>query len=485
MWRGKARGLSFLKIWGCEAYVKRLISDKLAPKSDKEKEFLSKIKSGRKIELHEVREPPDHSVTAGIQQEPDTLEAEASLQVNESEVVAIAPHGDILILESGEPETYKEALESEDSCKWLEAMKSEIDSIYENQLWDLVDMPDNIKPIKHKQVYKIKTDMDEKPSVLKARLVGNGFTQIHGVNYEETFSPVAMLKSIGIILVIAAFHDYEIWQMDVKTTFLNGILEEEVYMTQPKGFEDLKNIGKVWKLNKAIYGLKQASRSWNLRFNQVIKEFGFIRNEEEYCVYKKVSGSKIAFLVLYVDDILFIGNDIPMLESVKTYLGNNFSMKDLGEAQYILGIKIYRDRPRILIGLSQSTYIDKVLAKFNMQNSKKGFVPMSHGISLSKTQSPSTPGFNPTLERNIGLQSAAKNILKYLHITTEKFLVYGEENELVVKGYTDAKAEYIAASEAAKEVVWIKKFITELGVVLSIDNPVDLYCDNNGAIAKA
>ncbi|CAM8993751.1 unnamed protein product [Rhodiola kirilowii] len=146
-------------------------------------------------------------------------------------------------------------------------------------------------------------------------------------------------------------------------------------MTQPEGFEDPNDAGKVCKLKKSIYGLKQASRSWNFRFDEKIKEFGFIRCEEDPCVYKKFSGSKVAFLVLYVDDILLIGNDIPMLESVKEWVKQCFSMKDLGKAEYILGIKIYRDRSKRLLGLSQGTYIDKILDRFKMQDSKKGFYP--------------------------------------------------------------------------------------------------------------
>jgi hypothetical protein len=130
--------------------------------------------------------------------------------------------------------------------------------------------------------------------------------------------------------------------MDVKTTFLIGNLTKDVCMTQPEGFVDPTNAGNVSKLQKSIYGLKQASQSWNLRFYEVVKGFGFIQSEEEPCVYKKAS----------VDDILLIGNDIPMLEAAKTSLKNSFSMKDLGEAAYILGIKIYRDRSKSLIGLS-------------------------------------------------------------------------------------------------------------------------------------
>ena len=132
-------------------------------------------------------------------------------------------------------------------------------------------------------------------------------------------------------------------------------------MMQLEGFVNPTNAGKLCKLCKSIYGLNQASRSWNICFSEVVKGFGFIKNKEEPCVYKKESGSSFAFLIMYVDDILLIGNDISMLESVKTSLKNSFSMKNLGEAAYILGIKIYRDRSKGLIGLSQGTYIDKVL----------------------------------------------------------------------------------------------------------------------------
>src|SRR3954462_13318568 len=133
--------------------------------------------------------------------------------------------------------------------------------------------------------------MDGNVITFKGRLVAKGFKQIPGVDYDETFSPVAMLKSIQILLAIAAHFDYEIWQMDVKTAFLNGNIDEELYMVQPEGFADPKDAGKVCKLQRSIYGLKQASRSWNLHFDQVIKSFGFVPN-----CYKKVSGRSVTFL---------------------------------------------------------------------------------------------------------------------------------------------------------------------------------------------
>ncbi|KAK2389954.1 secreted RxLR effector protein [Trifolium repens] len=605
IWSGKRPHMSYMKIWGCEVYVKRQLSTKLEPRSDKclfvgypketkgyyfynptegkvfvartgvflEREFISKGISGRNVELEEIQEPPTIGQTMEEhEREPQDVVEEQPAQVEQVQRRSnrirheperygylITEQGDVLLMDQDEPVSYQEAITGPESEKWLEAMKSEIDSMYTNQVWNLVEPPVGVRPIGCKWVFKKKTDMDGKVHTYKARLVAKGYKQIHGVDYDETFSPVAMLKSVRILLAIAAYHDYEIWQMDVKTAFLNGNLLEDVYMTQPEGFDIPNEAHKICKLQRSIYGLKQASRSWNLRFDETVTKYGFIKNEDEPCVYKKVSGSKIVFLVLYVDDILLIGNDVPTLQQVKTWLGNCFSMKDLGEAAYILGIRIYRDRSQRLLGLSQSTYIDKVLKRFNMHDSKKGFIPMQHGICLSKTQCPSSkeerermneipyasaigsimyamlctrPDVSYALSATSRYQSdpgeshwiAVKNILKYLRRTKETFLVYGGEEELSVVGYTDAsfqtdkddfrsqsgfvfclnggavswksskqetvadsttEAEYIAASSAAKEAVWIKKFISELEVVPSIADPISLYCDNNGAIAQA
>ncbi len=388
IWNGKRPNLSFMRIWGCEAYVKKVVSDKLAPKSQKcifvgypketkgyyfynqadnkvfvarngtflEKEFLRKGISGSKVNLEEVRDPENNTEQI-VEQEPIPQVVVEAANVaqgprrsyrdrHEPERYGFLITDDdrVELIDEDEPTTYQEAVSTPDSDKWIEAMKSEMQSMSDNQVWNLIDPPEGVKTIGCKWVFKKKTDMDGKVQTYKARLVAKGYRQVHGIDYDETFSPVAMLKSIRILLAISAYYDYEIWQMDVKTAFLNGKLLEDVYMTQPEGFEQPGSTNKVCKLQRSIYGLKQASRSWNLRFDEAVKEFGFIKNEDEPCVYKKVSGSTIVFLVLYVDDILLIGNDIPTLSTVKLWLGKCFSMKDLGEAAYILGIKIYRDR---------------------------------------------------------------------------------------------------------------------------------------------
>jgi hypothetical protein len=233
---------------------------------------------------------------------------------------------DILLLDNDEPMTYTKAMMGPDSDKWLGTMESEIQSMHDNQVWNLVDPVNGVRPIGCNWVFKKKTDKDRNFYIYKARLVAKGFKQIHSIDYDETFSPITMLKSIQILLAVVAYFDYEIWQMDVKIAFLNGNQTEGVYMTQAEGFVDPRYAGKICKLQKSIYGLKQASWSWNLCFDEVVKGFGFIKNIEEPCVYRKVSGSVVVFLVLYVDDILLIGNDIPMMDVVKSSLRKSFSM---------------------------------------------------------------------------------------------------------------------------------------------------------------
>ena len=192
------------------------------------------------------------------------------------------------------------------------------------------------------------------------------YTQKEGIDYEETFSPVAMLKSIRILLSIVAYYDYEIWQMDVKTAFINSNLEEEIYMIQPEGFIAKNQEHMVCKLKRSIYGFKQASRSWNIRFDQAIKLFGSEQNLDEPRVYKRHQDKVVMFLVLYVDDILLIGNDVGVMSSVNVWLSSQFNMKNLGEANSILGIKLWRDYKNKMLGLSQAGYMDKVLEWFSI-----------------------------------------------------------------------------------------------------------------------
>nr|GEV72830.1 retrotransposon protein, putative, Ty1-copia subclass [Tanacetum cinerariifolium] len=358
----------------------------------------------------------------------------------------------------GEPANYKAALLDPESKKWLDAMNVEMQSMKDND-----------------------TDMDGAVYIFKARLVAKGFTQTYGVDYEETFSHVADIRAIRILIAIAAYYDYEIWQIDVKTAFLKGHLFEEVYMEQPEGFVNPKYPNHVCKLKRSIYGLKQASRQWNKRFDDEIKKFGFTQNPDEPCVYVKASGSYVAILILYVDDILLMGNNIPMLQDVKSYLGRSFAMKDLGEAAYILGIKIYRDRSKRLIGLCQNAYIEKILKRFYMENSKRGTIPMQEKLKLSKSQGASTPAEKQRMQ-NISYALVVGSIM-YAMRCTRPDVAFAQNMTSHFQQNPDA--EYIAAFDASNEAVWIRKFISGLGIVPTIEEPISMYYDNTEAIAIA
>ncbi|GJV03387.1 retrotransposon protein, putative, ty1-copia subclass [Tanacetum coccineum] len=271
----------------------------------------------------------------------------------------------------------------------IDAMNAEIQSMMDNMVWVLVDIPSGCKTVGR-------------------------------VDYEETFSPVAEIRAIRILISIAAYYDYEIWQMDIKIAFLNGYLDEDIYMVQPEGFVDPNHPRKVCKLQRSIYGLKQASRSWNKRFDEEIKRFGFAQNLDEPCVYQKASRSNVTFFILYVDDIMIMGDHIPSLQSVKNYLGKCFSMKDIGEAAFILGIKIYRDRSKRLIRLSQNDYMDNILKRYKMDNSKRGTIPMQERLDLNKSQGAQTPE-EVNRMKNVPYASAVGSLIN----TKDMFLVYG------------------------------------------------------------
>ncbi|KAK1680072.1 hypothetical protein QYE76_040920 [Lolium multiflorum] len=290
----------------CSKYLADLKSGLVKKKKE---EFLTKEVTGRKVELDEIEESllvdQSSAVPENVPVPPTPATEEANDNDHETSNETTTeprrstrdratpdwydPCLNVMIVDNNDedPATYEEAMMSPDSNKWQEAMKSEMGSMYDNKVWTLIELPDSRKAVENKWIFKRKTDADGNITVYKARLVAKGFRQIQGVDYDETFSPVAKLKSVRILLAIAAFFDYEIWQMDVKTAFLNGDIEEELYMVQPKGFVDPKNADKVCKLQRSIYGLKQASRSWNRRFDKVIKDFGFIQCHGEAVFTRK------------------------------------------------------------------------------------------------------------------------------------------------------------------------------------------------------
>ncbi|KAH9698286.1 reverse transcriptase Ty1/copia-type domain-containing protein [Citrus sinensis] len=331
--------------------------------------------------------------------------------------------------------------------------KKDCPKIIKIRVWELVEAPNEVKPIGCKWIYKRKRGVDGRVETFKARLVAEGFTQKEGIDYEETFSPVTMLKSIRIPLSIAAVLDYEIWQMNVKIAFLNVHLEENIYMQQPDGFIQKGQEHMVCKLQRSIYGLKQASRSWNIRFDQVIKSLGFIQNIDEPCAYKKTQKKFVAFLVLCVDNILLIGNDIGVLTTIKIWLAKQFDMKDLGQTSYILVEHIIK-------------YLKKT-KNYMLVYSGNELIPVGYTDSdfmSDKDSRKSTSGYVFTL----GSGAISWRSVKQSCIAD-----------------STTKAEYVAASEAAKEVVWLRKFLQDLEVVPVVTAPLKLFCDNSGGVAQS
>jgi hypothetical protein len=218
--------------------------------------------------------------------------------------------------------------------------------------------------------------------------VAKGFTQREGIDYKETFSLVSCKDSFRIMMALVAHYNLELHQIDVKTAFLNGDLEENVYMAQPKGFvvEGKERMG--CRLKKSIYGLKQASRQWYLKFDRTIKAFGFKENIEDNCVYAKFKNGKYIFLILYVDDILLASSDVTLLQETKGFLSSKFDMKDLGETSFILGIEIHRDRNKGVLGLSQKAYMEKMLKKYSMHKCSPSPAPIVKGDRYGDHQCP-------------------------------------------------------------------------------------------------
>nr|GEZ09709.1 retrotransposon protein, putative, Ty1-copia subclass [Tanacetum cinerariifolium] len=392
------------KIWGCEAHVKRHTPDKLQQRSVK----CIFVGYPKETMGYYFYYPPENKIV--VEGYADFLEKDFKLQKKSGRIVELEDE-DILPSEN----TSEHPIEEESLAPIVSQEEDVIPvrrSVRTHKAPDRLLLPPNAKVVKSKCIYKKKTDMDGKVHIYKARLVAKGCTKTYGVDYEETFSPVADIRAIRILIAISAYYDYEIWKMDVKPAFLMA------------------------------------------------------------------SGSNVIFLILYVDDIILMGNHIPSLQEVKTYLGKCFSMKDLGEATFILGIKIYKDRLRRLIRLSQNAYLDKILKRYRMDNSKCGSIPMQVDLHLSKSQCATTStemkrmqivpyasavgsimydvrctrpdvafmqNITSRFQQNSGEAhwTAVKNILKYLRNTKDTFLVYGADPkaELRVNYYCDAGFE--------------------------------------------
>ncbi|KAL5777483.1 hypothetical protein ACOSP7_010409 [Xanthoceras sorbifolium] len=489
-----------------------------------------------------------------VQEEPSAPELRRSSRVPKP-IQRYSPSLHYLLLtDSGEPECYDEAMQVEDSVKWESAMRDEMDSLMSNQTWELAELPPGKKALHNKWVFRIKEEHNGNKRY-KARMVVKGFQQKEGIDYNEIFSPVVKLTTIRLVLKIVAAENLHLEQLDVKTAFLHGDLEEEIYMRQPEGFKEAGKENLVCRLKKSLYGLKQAPRQWYKKFDSFMSSSGFTRCQADHCCYIKRFDNSFIILLLYVDDMLVAGSDMQEIMNLKRELSKQFAMKDLGAAKQILGMRIKRDTKSGTLLLSQAEYIKKVLSRFNMQDAKPVSTPLGIHFRLSKEQSPKTEEerthmakvpyasaigslmyamvcTRPDIAQAVGAVSrymnnpgkihweAVKWILRYLRGTTNKTLCF-KGGDTTLTGYVDAdlagnvdirksttgyvytlggtavswvsqlqkivalsttEAEYVAVTEASKEMVWLQSFLEELGKKQE-DNV--LYCDSQSAIHLA
>lgn len=237
----------------------------------------------------------------------------------------------------------------------------------------------------------MKKDDNGKQVKYKARLVTKGFDQKKGIEFSEIFSPVVKMTSIRVVVGLAACLDLEVEQLDVETAFLHGDLKEEIYMEQPEGSKVKGKENLICMLKKSLYRQKQASRQWYKKFYSFMVGHEYKRTVADHCVYvRNFSNDNFIIILLYVDDMLIVGNDINMIDKLKKDLSKSFDMKDLGLTQHILELKIVRDTKAKKLWLSQESYIEQVLERFNMKEAKPVSTPLANHFKLSSSLSPTS-----------------------------------------------------------------------------------------------
>ncbi|CAI5479185.1 unnamed protein product [Closterium sp. Yama58-4] len=317
----------------------------------------------------------------------------AEQQLGTEEALLILPHGYdpdeedepaycFLAPTPEEPASMEEALAGPDRDKWLASRDAEYQSLLENRTWDLVVLPDGKKAIQCKWVLRIKTDDKGQVTIYKSRLVAKGFMQKEKQDFNEIFAPTAKPPTLRVLLADAAVSGKFIIQMDISTAFLNGILEEDVYMTQPPGYED--GTGRVCKLNKSIYGLKQAPRCWYQKLAAVLEEMGFRTSSCDESLFLKGEGEKLVLFLVYVDDILLFSSSMKEIQKVQQQLMKNFKCKNLGEVKYYLGMHVERDPDHRWLKLHQEKFIKELGEKYGIENERKVATPLPAEFKLVK-----------------------------------------------------------------------------------------------------
>ncbi|GJX15623.1 ribonuclease H-like domain-containing protein [Tanacetum coccineum] len=386
-----------------------------------------------------------------------------------------------------EPSSFEEA--SKD-INWINVMNEELHALYENNTWELCDLPAGRKPIGSKWVYRIKYMSSGEIERFKARLVAKGFGQKEGINYEETFSPVVKMGTVRCVLTLAVEMNWKNFQMDVNNAFLYEDLNEEVYMLPPLGFSK-PNENKVCKLKKSLYGLKQAPRKWNHKLTEALRDAGFVQSKNDHSLFVKNVGFVFLYVLVYVDDLVITGNDELEIKNFKRFLKNKFKIKDLGELKYFLGIEVLKTKTGLC--LTQRKYCLELLDDFGLLGCKPVMTPLHENIVLAHKESENDKflHMHSLLKSHLDI---AMRVLKYLKLAPGYGIQFSKRNSVFdINAFSDSDWAKCPVTRRLVYgycvfvngclVSWKMKIMKDLNV----DNliPANLYCDNKSAIQIA
>lgn len=357
------------------------------------------------------------------------------------------------ICDENDPRTAKEAMAGPDANEWRAAMKSEYASLLKNNTWTLVDPPTNAKVIQSKWIFKTKYKADGSIEKRKARLVAKGYTQRAGIDYQETFAPVVRSSSLRFVMALAAQLKMEVHQLDVETAYLNGDLEETIYLQPPEMLTEISEQkdalppGKVCLLNKSIYGLKQSGRQWYKKLDDRLLQLGMKHCSADPCIYIRRNNGELTIIAVYVDDIVLASTNQLEIERIKNILKDSFKMKDLGRIHHCLGIEFAQRTTTKSISMSQKGFIKEILSRFGMEDCKPVKTPMDPNSKLSMAMSPQNPEELKEME-NCPYQNLIGSLM-YLAVSTRPDIAYAV-SALSQYNTSPGKEHWIAAKRVLR-----------------------------------
>ncbi|KAJ9551848.1 hypothetical protein OSB04_015893 [Centaurea solstitialis] len=403
-----------------------------------------------------------------------------------------------VFLSNIEPTRVSDALQDSD---WVTAMQEELNQFEALKVWRLVKLPESKSVIDTKWLFKNKRDANNIIVRNKARLVAKGYRQQEGIDYDETFAPVARLEAIRMFLAYVAYKDFTVFQMDVKTAFLYGHLKEEVYVAQPEGFVDKEHPDYVYVLDKALYGLKQAPRAWYEELSKHLLSKGFKKGSVDSTLFLMKESEYIVVIQIYVDDIIFGSTSRELCKKFETVMTEEFKMSMMGEINFFLGLQVRQFSDGIFI--NQSKYIFDLLKKYDMSGCHSIGTPMATGnsigpdhegkdVDLRNYRSMGTPYYGIWYPKGLGFELQAytdadyggcnmdrKSTSGHLQFLGNKLVSWASKKQQCVSTST-AESEYVAAASCCSQVLWMQSQLRDYGLEYK---KIPIYCDSKSAIA--